>query len=139
VITVKIPFLSFVIFSALSPRVNPGSNCLHCSGGLETECTKCAPGSRYLLSGTCHAPDSCPTGYFTDDNGSDPICKPCSAIESRCETCHPSDRETCTKCVTGFLRNAGLTGIDTTCHDDCLVDNWYGLNNVCLACDASCK
>jgi hypothetical protein len=122
------------------------ATCLHCSGGLATECTKCAAGSRYLLSGTCHAPDSCPTGYFTDDNGGIPICKPCSDIEPRCETCHPSDGLTCTKCVnklttpfTGFLRNAGLTGATTTCYDTCPADNWYGLTNVCYACDASCK
>jgi hypothetical protein len=115
------------------------ATCLHCSGGLATECTKCAAGSRYLLSGTCYAPDSCPTGYFTNDNSGVPICSACSTIEARCEECHPSDGLTCTKCGTGFLRNAGLTGAATTCHSTCEADGWFGLSNICYACHASCK
>ena len=114
-------------------------DCLHCSAGEATDCTKCAAGSRYLLSGTCYAPDSCPTGYFTNDNSGVPICSACSTIEARCEECHPSDGLTCTKCGTGFLRNAGLTGAATTCHSTCEADGWFGLSNICYACQASCK
>ena len=70
------------------------TTCLHCSGGTDTDCTKCFQGTRYLLSGTCHAP-TCPTEYWTDDNDANPavgpICSLCTTIEPRCKECHPTD------------------------------------------------
>lgn len=122
------------------------AECLHCSGGTNTDCTKCFEGTRWLLSGTCHSP-TCPTEYWTDDNdgagndGTGPICKLCTSINARCKECHASDGLTCTLCTagdgTGLLHEAGTTG--ATCLTSCPADLWFPLSNVCYACHASCK
>ena len=79
--------------------------CLICHSGGLSDCTKCKSGERWLhTDGVCY--ETCPVGFWKDDNVLDPlhpICTSCNTIEPRCTECHESDGVTCTVCGEGFL------------------------------------
>lgn len=104
-------------------------DCLNCSGPLSNNCLNCPSGSFIDSSNSCVS--SCKTTEYLDESIG------CVACASQCATCSGAN-DFCLKCADGnFFISENVCA--ESCPDETFLTKDSLGNDVCLACDKSCK
>ena len=112
------------------PCVACHAQCSKCSGPTENECEACSLGF-YLQPNFPTCINSCPTGYWKDDDSNK-----CKICHNSCSVCTGPNNNQCSSCNSGaFLRPSS-----TTCASGCIPGYWGDTSsNTCVQCNTSCS